>query len=175
MPIKPENDWDSFRGPLDPSKLMGWERSALMSYYRQRNRCINKKNRAYRYYGAKGIRVEYSAREFVGWWGKSLISFDGHIPSCGRIDHSKNYCFGNIALEDLNKNRIDGLSRCDDKRSWNRKPVLALDAKTMQILSSHDSTYSAGEHYGVSPILVWKHCTKLSTNPRLMKIVFRYK
>lgn len=82
-------------------------RDALLAYrswQNQRQRCYYKKDRRYEFYGGKNIQVEYSSREFIGWWMSKIKYFKGKTPSVGRIDHEENYCFGNIELVDLSDN-----------------------------------------------------------------------
>lgn len=82
--------------------------TALNSWLQQRNRCNNKKSKPYKFYGAKGISVEYSSRDFINWWLMESFSKKMHGKQivCDRIDSKKNYCFGNIQLITLKDNAL---------------------------------------------------------------------
>lgn len=77
----------------------------------QRQRCNNKKATSYKHWGAKGIKVEYSAREFIAWYLKNIKYFVGIDPVTSRLDHSKNYSFDNIKLESRAENSRDAMQR----------------------------------------------------------------
>lgn len=73
--------------------------TAYRSWGDQRYRCNNPKSPSYKWYGKKGIKVEYGSREFVNWWlvQQSTLKLVGTV-TCDRIDPSKNYSFDNIQL-----------------------------------------------------------------------------
>lgn len=89
---------------------MSWEaKQAYRSWYNQRDRCNRKKSKGYKWYGAKGIKVEYSSRAFIGWWlhqlaGKKSPRGKKSAMTCDRIDPNKNYCFSNIQLISRSQN-----------------------------------------------------------------------
>lgn len=83
---------------------------AYQSWVDQVRRCYSPENRAHRYYGAKGVRVSYSARDFISWYLHTLPSFDGVSPSIDRIDGTGHYCFCNIRLIEKRTNALQGLT-----------------------------------------------------------------
>jgi len=96
-----------YSGPLyrrDENNMPNEIRLALNSLNAQRQRCNYKKSVKYKWYGARGIKVEYSTREFVGWYLENIKNKRFKKPVTSRIDHSKNYCFGNINLEECSEN-----------------------------------------------------------------------
>lgn len=97
--------------PITPGKMTAVEKRAYGIFRGQRVRCSAKQNFAYKWYGAKNIRVEYNAREFIGWYLEEIKKFKGNIPSVGRVDHDKNYCFGNIEIQELSENSRERMRR----------------------------------------------------------------
>ena len=83
-------------------------------YKMQRQRCNNPKNDDYKNYGAKGIKVEYSSREFIGWWLESIKNIKVKKPVCGRIDHSRNYSLDNIEIQSASENSKEARKRNND-------------------------------------------------------------
>lgn len=94
-----------YEGSLNYPKLTGIVRWAYSSYRNQISRCNDKNRRDYKYYGARGIRVEYTAREFV-YWVVCLEALFKNLkrPNIGRIDNSKNYSLKNIELIEASEN-----------------------------------------------------------------------
>lgn len=87
-------------------------RQAYKSWADQRQRCNNPKDPRYRWWGAKGIQVEYSAYDFVCWWLKELEKNPTlKRPNCSRKDHSKNYSLDNIELLECSENSADARAR----------------------------------------------------------------
>lgn len=79
---------------------------AYQSYKNQKPRCSNKNVRSFRDYGAKKIKVEYSCREFIAWYLRELKKKTYKDPVIGRIDHSKNYDFDNIMIDEPFKDNV---------------------------------------------------------------------
>lgn len=79
-------------------------RKAQISLRAQRSRCTNPNDHNYKNYGAKGIKVEYETRVFVGWYIKNFIKLKLKDPTVGRIDHSKNYSIDNIEMQERSEN-----------------------------------------------------------------------
>lgn len=97
-------DIKPYEGPFSSHKM---SKTLLAAYYAHRNqvlRCYDQNNKSYKYYGAKGIRVRYSKRDFIGWYLHHIKNFKGVNPSVGRIDHDKDYCFANIKIESMRDN-----------------------------------------------------------------------
>lgn len=85
---------------------------AYISWMGQRRRCYNPKNSRYPWYGAKGIEVQYTAREFIAWWLHEIKRKKRwKRPSCGRIDHEKNYTLDNIELVECADNSREARAR----------------------------------------------------------------
>ena len=125
-----EGNFSSLKRPTkDPAK------KAYQSWVDQRARCNNPNIDCYKYYGAKGIQVKYSSREFVGWWLEELKSFKGKKPTVSRINHDGHYEFGNIKLEDHFDNCVtDVFERCGAPSGGENKPIIIYDYKTMEPL-----------------------------------------
>ena len=64
-------------------------------YDAQVRRCNNKSYKGFKNYGAKGIKVDYTIKEFRVWYLKNYK--DGFVV--GRIDHDKNYSIDNLTAE----------------------------------------------------------------------------
>ena len=97
------------------------------TYKNQKTRCLNKNVRSYRDYGAKGIKVEYSCREFVGWYLYQLMNKDFKDPVVSRIDHSMNYKFSNIRLDERSNNSKEAMQRMAINFSY---PVIIRERKS---------------------------------------------
>ncbi len=70
----------------------------------QRKRCTNPKSKDYKNYGGKGIQVEYESLEFVLWYIKTIKLKRYKWATVGRVDHSKNYSFSNIEMQEMTVN-----------------------------------------------------------------------
>ena len=87
-------------------------RKAYKSWCDQRQRCSNPKDPRYKWWGAKGIKVEYSAFEFVQWWlQEARLKGPFKRPNCSRIDHEKNYSLNNIMLLECAENSKERMDR----------------------------------------------------------------
>lgn len=96
-------------------------------WHGQRTRCYNKRDKLYKYYGARGIRVKYTSKEFVKWYAENLIGFIGD-PSVDRIDNDGHYEISNIQLITRSEN---SKKRVRDKGPGKpRKKILISDAKS---------------------------------------------
>lgn len=145
---------DKYDGPLYEGKLGNHEvETAYRSWCDQRSRCNNPKHRKYRWWGAKGIRVLYSAREFIGWWVLQQSLLKLKRPSCSRINHSGNYCFANIRLEELSENAAESSVRMSTK-----KRVSLVAGK--RVLERFSSMGQAARFADMSVQSVAFHCTK---------------
>lgn len=109
---------------------------AFNSYSNQRRRCNSKKNTHYKWYGEKGIKVEYSWREFLDWFLKNWDKSDLSKLSVGRIDHSKNYSINNIELITKSENSKERQRRCG--HSIKPKKVLVFNKQgTLLAVAKH--------------------------------------
>lgn len=101
-----------YAGILDPSKMSPEARQGYLSWKAQRSKCRNKNNKDYKYYGGKGVQIQYSSRDFVSWWLTNLAkrkSWD--TPTVGRIDHNGHYCFENIEMQERVENSTERMNR----------------------------------------------------------------
>jgi hypothetical protein len=78
--------------------------AAYAVYNEQKQRCTNPNHKKYEWWGARGIRVEYSAREFISWYLRERPKNLSDRVHCGRIDHDKNYSFSNIVMQTPTEN-----------------------------------------------------------------------
>jgi hypothetical protein len=101
-----------YDGPINERTMDEDAFRGYVSWKQQRQRCYNPKNNRYKYVGAKGIEVEYSAREFIGWWLAQIKKKRLKHPACGRIDHAQNYRFDNIEMVERADNTRERLRRC---------------------------------------------------------------
>ncbi len=137
-------------------------RLGAASYARQRQRCSWKKDPSNKYY--INICVEYSLREYVSWWLFKLKSYPegwetpknrGLRPSCGRIDHNKNYCFENIRLESRRANTQERLHRVGNP--YASKAIIQIkDGKT---LNKFPSAYHITKELGFTRAHVRNCCS----------------
>ena len=94
----------------------------------QHLRCYFKKHKGYKYYGAKGIRIEYTYDQFIGWYLNNIGDKDPNAHHVGRIDHNKNYSLTNIEIQTPSQNTKEKNTRCGNPKP--PKPVLLFDKKT---------------------------------------------
>lgn len=121
-------------------------RKGYKSWADQNQRCTNPKDPRYQWWGAKGIRVEYSALEFVTWFAaewKKKGPFKR--ANCSRKNHSRNYCLDNITLEECSANSIETWDRSKRKS----RAVHARNTKTFEV-REFPSACSAAKHTGVA-------------------------
>lgn len=103
-----------YEGPLSCDRKVKMEPEARRAYFIYRRmviRCSNPKVKEFKYYGAKGIKVNIPVREFIGWWLLNIRKKEWKRPSVGRIDHSGNYEFGNIEMQELSDNIAESVIR----------------------------------------------------------------
>lgn len=154
-PLYPEKDFPIYEGPLDRKKMPKLARIAYESYNGQKAKCNNPRNHFYSTYGAKGIRVKYSPREFIGWWLYSLGKFSGTKAVCARRDHDKDYCWENIFMCDSSLNSLESMVRTVNRTAPKTMiGVVAIDPKTNQQVASYSSVRDAARQLGVSQRLI---------------------
>jgi hypothetical protein len=114
-----------YLGPLkNPNDMPdGQVKKAYISWREQRTRCYNSKRAKYANYGAKGIEVKYSSREFIGWWIEAMSGFSGTDPTIGRINHSDHYRFGNVVIQ----------SRAENSEERNRRGPTSVPARPVDV------------------------------------------
>ena len=97
-----------------------------------------------KYYYDKGIRVKYRSREFVQWWLEQQSILKLNRPTVSRLDHSKDYEFGNIKLEEHIDNCVhDVVRRHGYAGSKARIPIVIINYKTKEPLMIAESTLEA--------------------------------
>lgn len=134
-----------FQGKLVKNKLKGRARTALVSWQDQRGRCNNPRHKCYKWYGAKGVQVKYSSRDFIAWWLREAKGRRGRLV-CDRIRSSGHYEFGNVQLITQSENA----SRQD---RVNLRPV-----KNLLTGKSYPSLKAAAKAAGVSIAIVCCNC-----------------
>jgi hypothetical protein len=156
-----------YEGPINRETMEGEVKRAYTSYCMQRQRCYNPKNNRFKYYGARGIEVEYEAREFIGWWlWQRSLNPDMKHPQCGRIDHGGNYRFDNIEV----------VSRADNLREMNTRkgPPVKVVAETRDGIRLHfDSIGECARIVGINRELLEQHLAGKNESP-VPQLVFRY-
>lgn len=153
--IYPEKDFPIYKGNLDRKKMPEVVRFAYESFCNQKKKCNNKNDRWYLNYGAKGIKVEYSVREFIGWYLYCKAITDCKISTVYRLDHSKGYNFNNIMMADSSENSLEAFIRNklyiqDDVC----REVVALDKKTGNIVLQFPSIREAARQLNCSQRLI---------------------
>lgn len=141
---------------------LGWRKpvskevlQAKNSYRAQSERCNNKNSAKYRLYGGKGVRVEYSHREFVGWWLENVITREWKSPTVGRLDHSKGYSFDNIEMQERSENSLERLRRNPTRAGQQKIPVIAIrDGERWEF----PSVKSAAAHFGILDSSISNNC-----------------
>ena len=92
---------------------------AYKSWKGQRSRCYNKNDKRYEFYGAKGIEVTYGSKDFVRWYmGEYAKRKNWKRPTVDRLDHDKDYCFGNIRLVECSENTEERNKRIGNPFSY---------------------------------------------------------
>lgn len=137
----------------------------------QRARCSNRLCRSYEWYGARGIKVEYSSREFIGWWLYHRKLYPKiKNPSCGRIDHSKNYSINNIEFVEMDANRRESNARNGTPKQCSVK-VLAVTRGGIRLY--FDSVGQAARIIGVKRQLLSAHLSGKMESP-VPQLIFSY-
>jgi len=98
-------------------------KKAYETWRNQRARCNRPSSVNYKYYGGKGHKVEYSSREFLGWFIENYPGSEKDLKNyvVGRINHEKNYSLDNIRFETKTVSTNEMLNRYQ-----NRRPILAV-------------------------------------------------
>ena len=159
-----------YEGPLGVGYVTGVVKKAYDSWRGQNERCNNARNKAYRHYGGKGVRVAYTSRQFVAWWLIQAKRFPLHLKlTVNRKDTSGHYCFENIELVPWAVNVAESNART------HIKPVDAYCADTGKLMGSYPSMTHAARVFGCEPQTVGKHCKRRYTPERYSNgACFRY-
>lgn len=144
---------------------------AFQAYRQQKQRCLNPNSASYSYYGARGIRVEYEAREYIGWYLYQLEKNPGiKRPSAGRIDHSGNYTLDNLEMVEQGDNTREVNSRlgCPSSRL-----VKVVAVTTDGIRLHFDSVGECARVCGIRKDLLRAHLAGKIESP-IPQLVFSY-
>lgn len=140
-----------YTGILVRSKMEPLANKAYGVYLNQRNRCYRVNDVSYKYYGAKGIKVEYGSRDFIGWFIENIKNKPRNVRyHVGRIDHKKNYSFGNIELVTGKENRVEAKTRTHyTEKNTKRTKVKATNISGL--VANFTSIYVASQFTRVTP------------------------
>jgi hypothetical protein len=158
-----------YTGPLsNPNDMKcGPTKQAYVSWREQRTRCYNKKREKYKNYGAKGIDVKYTSREFIGWWLENIKTFKGNNPTISRIDHNKNYEFGNIRIESRSENSSERNNRVSSFHKPKKVLVIGTNGELIAIFKSRNE---AGNFFSINSVQV-SYCIKKCKSYKKFKFV----
>lgn len=143
---------------------------AYITYKNQKSRCYNKNVRSFIDYGKKCIEVKYSCREFIEWYLIKIKNTSFKDPIVGRINHSKNYSFDNIKIEERSDNSKEAMNRCAINFSY---PVIVIDRITLKKIGRCKSMAEASKKYGNSFSTVQRQCTNKIKCPTT-KYIYQY-
>lgn len=144
--------WKPYCGTMNTRRMDKLSGRAYGVWNAQRQRCTNKKSKSFASYGANGICVEYSVRDFIGWW---LWQYKTHghkmrMAGVGRIDHSKNYSFDNIEMIEHSDNAREMYRRTGGNKTVARTPVVLADEDS-GVTHVFSSNIRAAEFAKVTP------------------------
>ena len=145
---------DEYLGPISAAKLNPIQNQALTVIRDQNQRCYNPSHPNYPQYGALGIRVEYTTRQFIAWYEKEYSKRPHwNKASCGRIDHTKNYSLDNIQLMEQSENSKERIRRCG-----NPSKRIAVEFKNVLTgeVRQFSSKSEAARHFKLHPSLFYK-------------------
>lgn len=140
--------WKRYSGqPYRAEKTDRNVRKALTAYENEVARCTRPSHEDYKYYGAMGIRVEYTKKEFIGWYLWQLSrNTDLKRPSINRLDHTKNYSFGNIEMMELSVN--------SGERNTRHLPIWSTAVnvltKNNEIIATFKTARSCASYFNIS-------------------------
>jgi len=77
-----------------------------------KQRCSNPKNKDYRYYGARGIKIEFEKFNDFYDYIVNTLSIDPHGLTIDRINNNGNYARGNIRFVSQAENNRNRRKRC---------------------------------------------------------------
>lgn len=156
-----------YTGPLVERKMPLRVLRAHRLWRNQRSRCNDSNHKYYKYYGEKGIRVEYSSREFIDWYLENA-SEDTAKLVVGRVDHNSNYSLENIQIETASESTKEMIVR-----NGIRRPILAMSWDGDHSIG-FSSCYSAAKFLGISQNTINKGLQSIKTGRSLQKPKFNY-
>lgn len=116
-------------------------RKLYTAFRDQNRRCYDERSKAFKYYGANGVRVEYTLDELVRWF-KDQKTIENW--SIGRIDHSLNYNLSNIELVSRSQNSSERINRVGTPKP--RRSILAF--KDGSLVGKFESAKLAAKSLG---------------------------
>lgn len=135
-----------YDGPLTRGKMPDVAQRAYWVICDQRARCSNPRHSHYASYGGRGIRVEYSAKEFVRWYTQNVAK-GMHV---GRIDHEKNYSFDNLVVQTGRENSLEVYDRIH-RHKWSKlTPELVAEIRAKLAEAEKGAQTRIAKEYGVS-------------------------
>lgn len=172
-----KQSWPIFFGPLDRKKFSRVELLAYETFCTQKKKCNNPNDPMYKNYGAKGIKVYYSVREFIGWYVLNAQFFNGEKLSVGRIDHDKGYFFENIMVQEMAENSRESAIRNNLCRFGfeRKKELIAFDPIKKEEIKSFASIREAARFYGVSQRLIQFLVRGKYKSSKKIPVLFKYK
>ena len=153
-----------YEGTLDVKKMSPEIKKVYHTQYGQISRCYYKKCKSYKDYGAKGIRVEYTVREFIGWYLENIKGKKFKKRHVGRIDHSKNYSLDNIELQEASDNVKERNNRLGNPGKTHRKVIAIVGNKKYKF----DTKKEAAIFFKCNEKTIYNHCMNRS------KSAFKY-
>ena len=113
---------------------------AYKSWADQKSRCYNPNDPRFKWWGAKGIKVEYTSLDFIKWWDIQMKR-NGSLkrPNCSRIDHSKNYSLDNIELLECSENSRETWVR-SKRKSIGIIAIHRFEGKVLYFNSAHSAS-----------------------------------
>jgi hypothetical protein len=160
-----------YTGQLKGSKATEEARRAYRIYQTQKSKCGNPKVREYKYYGARGIRVMYSAREFVSWWIFNIERRKWKSPTTGRIDHSGHYSLDNIVMQERGENCAEAWTRLGQKHGGIQgRPVVMIKNGKRRVFKS---STEAAKFLGIDQSNVSRFCRR-ELKPKDKNLIVRY-
>jgi hypothetical protein len=111
-----------------------------ITYNGIKTRCYNKKSKAYKWYGGRGIKCLITSEELKELWFRDK-AYEMKKPSIDRIDNDGNYCIENCRFIELSENSSER------NRRVSSKPVL-LYLKT-NILQEFKSAKEASDFLNI--------------------------
>lgn len=141
-------------------------------YDSQMARCNNTNSKAFVNYGAKGIKVEYSAEDFIRWCIKNF-PLDRSSICVGRKDHSKNYSLDNIQIETRSESTSERNERLGNPSVFRERAVESINIYTGKVEQRFPSVKRAAERYQMTSSRIIEFC-KNKRNKARIGITFRY-
>lgn len=144
-----------YGGPLSIGRMPPEAARAMSVYRGQVRRCTNVRDKDYKNYGGKGIRVKYSVRKFIQWYLNNLARFKGDNPHVGRVNHDLHYSFDNIEMVSSELNITERFNRRGPATP--KKPVLAYK-NSGEFVGRFSSANEAAPKFEISTHAIQNSC-----------------